>query len=187
MQQNGSGGIVLVPDGSTWKYFKGTKEPSTPQAAWRQLGFNDSAWLSGPAAIGYGEAFIATNLADMRGSYTSLYLRKTFDVADLAAFDKLILEVKYDDGVNVWINGKLAYQDNVAGENLPYTALATSRHRERRTSCRRSRRSAHVARRGHERDRRPGPQLLPHRQLRLLHRRASDRPEVRPTASRHRR
>ena len=31
--------------------------------------------------IGYGETFIATNLTDMRGSYTTVYLRKTFDVA----------------------------------------------------------------------------------------------------------
>jgi hypothetical protein len=124
--QNGSGGTVLVPDGATWKYFKGTQEPSTAQSSWRQLGFNDTAWLSGPAAIGYGETFIMTNLADMRGGYTSVYIRKTFDVVNLAALDKLSLEVKYDDGINVWINGKLARQDNVSGENLPYNALATS-------------------------------------------------------------
>ena len=37
-----------------------------------------------------------------------------------------MLEVKYDDGVNVWINGKLAYHDNLAGENLPYNATATT-------------------------------------------------------------
>ncbi|MCX5644687.1 MAG: lamin tail domain-containing protein [Phycisphaerae bacterium] len=126
VQQNASGGIVLVPDGATWKYFKGTKEPSTPQSAWRQLNFNDSAWHSGPAAIGYGETFIATNLNDMRGGYTSVYVRKTFDVVDLTVLDKLSLEVKYDDGINVWINGKLARQDNVSGENLPYNALATA-------------------------------------------------------------
>jgi hypothetical protein len=123
--QNGSS-VVLLPDNSTWRYLKGTREPSPAQGAWRQLGFNDSGWLSGRAPIGYGETFIATNLADMRSSYTSIYLRKTFDVADLAAFDSLILEVQYDDGINLWINGRLAYQDNLAGENLPYTAVATT-------------------------------------------------------------
>ncbi|MCL5282837.1 MAG: lamin tail domain-containing protein, partial [Planctomycetes bacterium] len=123
--QNGSS-VVLLPDSSTWRYLKGTREPSPAQGAWRQLGFNDSGWLSGRSPIGYGETFIATNLADMRGSYTSIYLRKTFEVADLAAFDSLILEVQYDDGINLWINGKLAYRDNLAGENLPYTAVATT-------------------------------------------------------------
>ncbi len=118
--------LVLVSDNANWKYFKGTREPSQRQEAWRQLDFGDTGWLSGPAPIGYGESFIATTLADMRGNYTSLYLRKTFEVADLAALDKLTLEVQYDDGINLWINGKLACQDNLAGENLPYTAVATT-------------------------------------------------------------
>jgi len=121
-----SSSVVFLPDGATWKYFKGTKEPSTTQGAWRQLGFSDSTWLSGPAPIGYGEAFIATNLADMRGSYTSVYARKTFEATNLSSFNKLGLEVKYDDGINLWINGKLAYHDNLAGENLAYTAVATA-------------------------------------------------------------
>ena len=116
---------VLLPDGSTWKYFKGTKEPSTPLWSWRQLGFDDSTWLSGPAPIGYGETFIVTNLADMRGGYTSVYFRKTFDAANLGSLGKLSLEVKYDDGINLWINGRLAYRDNLGGENLPYNAVAT--------------------------------------------------------------
>ncbi len=123
--QNGSS-VVLLPESSTWKYFKGTREPSPTQGAWRQPGFDDSGWLSGSTPIGYGENFIATNLADMRYSYTSVYLRKTFSVADLDALDRLVLEVQYDDGINLWINGKLAYRDNLAGENLPYTAVATS-------------------------------------------------------------
>ena len=46
----------------------------------------------------------------MWGNYTTVYLRNTFDVASLNGLAKLILEVKYDDGVNVWLNGKLAYQ-----------------------------------------------------------------------------
>ena len=82
-------------------------------------------WLSGPAAIGYGETFIATNLTDMRGSYTSVYLRKTFDVVNLAALDKLILEVKYDDGVNLWINGKLGLSGQCRGRE---PALHRPRH-----------------------------------------------------------
>jgi hypothetical protein len=122
---NGGQGTVLLPAGSMWKYFKGQSEPSAP-GAWRQLAFDDSAWLSGQSPLGYGEDFLPTKLNDMRGSYTSIYLRKSFDVADLNAFDKLILEVMYDDGVNVWINGQLAFSDNVAGENLPYNATAST-------------------------------------------------------------
>jgi len=124
--QDGGTAFIIVPEGAAWKYFKGTQEPSTTQGAWRQLGFDDSSWLSGQTAIGYGEGFITTILADMRYNYTSVYLRKTFDVASLDAFDQLILDVKYDDGVNVWINGALAYRDNVAAENVPCTATAST-------------------------------------------------------------
>jgi hypothetical protein len=123
--QNGPS-VVLLPDGAAWKYFKGLREPATPQSAWRQIAFDDASWLSGAAPIGYGEGFIATNLADMRGNYSSIYLRKTFEVPDVNALDKLILEVRYDDGLNLWINGRLAWRANVAGENLAYNALATA-------------------------------------------------------------
>ena len=63
---------VLIPEASTWNYVKGTAEPSSPISAWRQLAFNDDAWESGPAPIGYdGNSTMGTTLSDMRGSYTS--------------------------------------------------------------------------------------------------------------------
>jgi len=121
-----SAGSVLVPEGASWKYFKGLAEPSTTVGAWRLLNFDDSNWLTGRTPIGYGENFIVTNLADMRGSYSTVYLRTLFDVTGLTSFTRLTLETKYDDGLNVWINGKLAYQDNVVGAELPYNATAMS-------------------------------------------------------------
>ncbi len=116
--------IVLLPDGASWKYHRGRQEPSSPSDGWRQLAFDDSAWPLGQTPLGYGEDFIATELTDMRGSYTTTYLRKTFDVIDVSDLDRLILDVKYDDGVNVWINGQLAYQDNVSSADLPHAATA---------------------------------------------------------------
>ncbi len=123
-----SGGqdVALIADGSEWRYFKGTREPSTPTRAWRDLNFDDSGWLKGQAPIGYGENFIATELDDMRGSYATVYLRRTFTVPDPAAYDTLSLEVLYDDGVNVWINGTLVFQDNVSSVELPYDGTADS-------------------------------------------------------------
>src|SRR3989442_14155977 len=44
---------VLITNGSSWKYFIGTQEASTPVNAWRQLGFADGSWQSGFAPIGY--------------------------------------------------------------------------------------------------------------------------------------
>jgi len=116
-------GSVLVPDESQWRYFKGITEPPSN---WRNLGFDDASWLTGPSPIGYGEGFIATLLDEMRGGYTTIYLRKSFDVTDPEAFDKLELGVLYDDGVNVWINGLLAVQENIVSTDLPHSGTAAS-------------------------------------------------------------
>ncbi len=126
VQTTDSSEFVLVPDGSQWKYFKGTAEPSETPGAWRDPDFDDAAWLTGESPIGFGEAFLQTSLFDMRGSYSTIYLRKTFDASNVAAFDKLLLETMYDDGVNIWINGHLVFQDNVASDELPYDATAIS-------------------------------------------------------------
>ncbi len=114
---------VLVADQSQWRYLKGTTEP--PQA-WRTLGFDAAGWRTGPTPIGYGEDFIATELNDMNGGYTTIYLRRSFEVVDPRAFDSLELAVHYDDGVNVWINGNPAIQENVASWQLPHDSTALS-------------------------------------------------------------
>src|SRR5688572_5652401 len=45
--------ITLVPTSSTWKYFIGTSEASSPDtAAWRTVAFNHSSWSEGLAPIG---------------------------------------------------------------------------------------------------------------------------------------
>ncbi len=121
-------GTTLLANGATWRYFKGTAEPSTISGAWRLLNFDDSQWLTGRAPIGYDtrEAIIATNLADMDGAYTTIYLRQTFNVSSLNNLGDLLLEVQYDDGVNVWLNGILVYQNNVLSAQLAHDALSTS-------------------------------------------------------------
>ena len=74
---------LLLPDHSTWKYFKGTTNPSSPATVWREVGFNDASWSNGGAPIGYGETFIVTTLGDMNGAYTSVFLRKTFNATNV--------------------------------------------------------------------------------------------------------
>ena len=118
--------MVLVPESEQWRYREGRREPSAPSDLWRQPGYDDSTWSVGRTPIGYGEDFVATELSDMRGGYTTVYLRRTFEATGLAALDSLGLEVMYDDGVVVWINDRPVYQDNVASAELPYDAVADS-------------------------------------------------------------
>jgi len=117
-------GTSLVPAGAKWRYFKGTVTPSPRPGMWHEPAFDDGGWLSGQTPIGYGEAFLETTLSDMRGSYSSIYLRKSFEVTDPEAFDTVTLEVLYDDGVVVWINDKPAVYDNVSTPELSSDATA---------------------------------------------------------------
>ena len=62
----------------------------------------------------------------MNGGYSSVYFRKTFNVSNLSALTSLLLETRYDDGINVWINGHYVANANVSAENLAYKATAIS-------------------------------------------------------------
>src|SRR6266576_751572 len=49
-----SAGVVVVPQNSSWQFFEGLSEASTPDpTAWRDLDFADAGWSSGPAAFFY--------------------------------------------------------------------------------------------------------------------------------------
>ncbi|HRT22773.1 MAG TPA: lamin tail domain-containing protein [Anaerohalosphaeraceae bacterium] len=100
-----STGLTLIEQESQWRYFKGTREPSSFLGGWRQLGFNDEEWLVGRTPIGYGDPVDNTVLDDMYRNYTSVYLRKTFEIEDINQIQTLNLHVLVDDGCIIWING----------------------------------------------------------------------------------
>ncbi len=121
---------VLLPAGSPWKYFKGWSEASDPTTAWRTAGFDDSAWPEGLTPVGYGEPNITilTPLDDMLGNYTTVFFRSTFVVTNVAELADLTLEVMYDDGFKIWLNGEahpnaLLSINMTAGE-VPFNATA---------------------------------------------------------------
>ena len=102
---SGGGTVDLIAADSEWKYFKGTAEPSTPIHKWRRLSFDDSSWLLGNTPIGYGPTNPAwvTELDDMITGYTSVYLRKEFQINNPADIETLRFSVGFDEGFNVWI------------------------------------------------------------------------------------
>lgn len=99
--------VALVRVSETWHYFKGTNEPSTPMAAWRQINFDDSDWSVGRSGFSCNTAGIheATVVADSPVNYLSIYLRKTFTVADSDAVKWLVLRASYNDGFVAYLNG----------------------------------------------------------------------------------
>ncbi len=117
--------LILV--GEDWKYLKGTAEPTGGTDDWADRTYDDVAWLVGPTGIGYGDGDDATVLADMPGGYSTIYLRRRFDVADPADVVELILTVDYDDGFVLYLNGVEVARRNAggtAGVPLTFNALA---------------------------------------------------------------
>ena len=126
---------VLFTYGSTWRYFIGTAEASSPDAtAWRAIAFDDSGWAEGEAPIGYAnppnnpseEALMTFLPSSQEGGYSSVFFRKTFVVASPALVNKLELDVNCDDGFVAWINGRFAGLLNVFQENQPFNGWASN-------------------------------------------------------------
>ncbi|MBN1517285.1 lamin tail domain-containing protein [Candidatus Sumerlaeota bacterium] len=120
--------VTLVAAASTWKYFKGTAEPSSPMQAWRAVDFNDASWLDGVTPLGWGEdsSFLNTIIEASPPTYLSIYGRIHFNVDDPTAFESLTLKVIHDDGCNVWINGVWTASELMTSEDVAYNATATA-------------------------------------------------------------
>ncbi|MBK7999111.1 MAG: hypothetical protein IPK15_10465 [Verrucomicrobia bacterium] len=63
----------------TWSYRKGLSEP---QADWRTIADTglDTTWLTGPGGFGFSDNDDATELDDMLNGYTTVYIRKSFEI-----------------------------------------------------------------------------------------------------------
>lgn len=109
----------LIPSGASWRFWRGTTAPSPADAAaWRQPDFDDGGWETGVEPFFYGEFLEGTELPEMRGSYTSVYLRRSFKVSNPSEFDAVTLKVLSDDGFVAWINGEEVARFNVPGGEL---------------------------------------------------------------------
>ncbi len=81
---NGQSLVTLVPADAQWRFFRGTEAPSAA-LDWADEGSDDADWERGRAGFGYGDD--TTVLDDMRGEYTSVYIRHEFVVAEDAILD----------------------------------------------------------------------------------------------------
>jgi len=115
---------ALVPMAATWKYLANGSDQGT---AWQNTNFNDSAWSSGAAQLGYGDGDEQTdvNYGPNPGSkYITTYFRKTFDVTNANRVARLALKLVVDDGANVYLNGALIENLNL-NSGAAYNALAS--------------------------------------------------------------
>ncbi|MBN1443607.1 MAG: CotH kinase family protein [Planctomycetes bacterium] len=120
--------LPIVPLGSSWKYLPGRAEPSAEPLGWTLAGFDDSGWLSGRATIGYGNFDDETVLDDMRGGYSTVYLRCSFSFHRRGEVLDLLFSALFDDGFVAYLNGVEIARRNLGaeGEIIPHDGAAAA-------------------------------------------------------------
>ena len=118
---------LVLPRGADWKYEdSGVALPSD----WKDPGFDDSAWSSGPAPLGYGETYIETLTSygpDPNHKHPTTYFRSTFDLQDApGAIRSMILRSNYDDGFVAYLNGQEVTRLSMPSGPIAYATFATS-------------------------------------------------------------
>jgi acid phosphatase type 7 len=105
----------LIPRHSSWYYLAGGAEPET--TAWTDVGFDpdgeEEGWKTGESGFGYDDDDDRTVLNDMKGHYTTVYIRREFSIPEGTDLKKIGLAIDYDDGFVLHINGRRLLAQNV--------------------------------------------------------------------------
>ncbi len=114
----GAGGSVetVVPYGVEWRF----NDTGTDLGReWREPGYNDSQWNSGPAELGYGDGDEDTEIGfggDRNNVHPTAYFRRTFTVQGVDAIVSAACRVFRDDGIVVFLNGTQIGIDNIGAD-----------------------------------------------------------------------
>ena len=121
--------VPLVSAESTWRFLDSGQAPGS---SWRSADFDDSGWDSGPGPLGYGDDHQRTELSyggNGNDKHPTTWFRRELQVADAAALDGLRLELLYDDGAAVSLNGV-----EILRAGLPDGALTADTYASRTAS-----------------------------------------------------
>lgn len=114
--------ITLVPAGSVWKFTEGT----APANTWKDLGYDDSSWRSGPAQLGYGDGDEATVTRTNGAPHPITTLFRHRLVVDGPVSTNLTLRLLRDDGAVVYLNGTEILRDNMPAGPITDSTTASS-------------------------------------------------------------
>lgn len=120
---NGSASILATPIafGSSWRYLANGTDLGT---GWRNRSFDDSAFSTGAAALGW-DGTQATTIGGGLRPVTS-YFRTTFDVVDASQVKLLELQARVAQGAALYVNGVEVGRTNLPAGALQATTSASS-------------------------------------------------------------
>ena len=122
----GSTMTILIASNSFWKYLDNGSNQSN---AWSALTFDDSAWASGQAILGYAahETTLISYGPNSSAKYITTYFRRHFSVTDPSIVAALNASLLRDDGAVIYLNGNEIFRSNMPTGAVNYlTHAATS-------------------------------------------------------------
>ncbi len=105
--------MAILNFNDEWKYLY---DGSDQGVLWHELDFDDSTWLEGAARLGFGGDGEVTNIGPKVDGRRCAYFRKKFTVDSHSNFTELRLNLLYDDGAVIYLNG-----NELARPNMPAT------------------------------------------------------------------
>ncbi len=106
--------------GATWKY----NDSGTDPGSFTSTSYDDSSWSSGAGELGFGDGDETTTISDV--NQISNQFRKTINITDGDLYDEIDYDIKFDDGVVLYINGvEQARSSNWPSGTIAWNTLAT--------------------------------------------------------------
>ena len=114
------GSTYPLDDQSEWKYFY---QRESPEGDWKSADYDDSGWSIGKGKMGYNTNETLSSYDTQLDfgektldKYLRAYFRTTFDMSKEFGFDSLCIDIDYDDGFILYLNGKEICRKNIAEE-----------------------------------------------------------------------
>ncbi len=107
---------TAVYDNDIWEYYPAFDEPDP---LWKTTDFTGT-WSTGMGGFGFGDDDDSTVITE---DVSAVYYRRTFDVADKTKLLRAVINMDYDDGYVVYLNGTIVSAFGLTGVP-PYDALS---------------------------------------------------------------
>jgi len=102
---------TVVDIGDEWKYLVPDSEPAS---SWKNIGFDDDAWLTGKSGFGYGDDDDSTILE----TTMSVFIRKEITITNKDDIKQAYLHIDFDDGFVAYLNGIEIARSNIGVKGI---------------------------------------------------------------------